>query len=176
MINNISEMNLQRRRKAVQNPVHDKSVFNNFFAWTKNFENAKFCVDCLSPSTSVYFSGLAGGRSLRARVPYVTRRAVLPKSNTAPGVICAVRGQSGFSSRRVFTAEFLEICKFILMSEYFSAVFFRLWLSIRVVKSKNEFVATEDESTKGVGHVTNIFRKIRLFRNIFVTSPTSLFQ
>ena len=46
----------------------------------------------LSPSTSVYFSGPAGGRSLRARVPYVTRRAVsvssiLIISNTVSGLV-----------------------------------------------------------------------------------------
>ena len=68
---------------------------------TKNFrkirifagaENRFFCWDISFPSTSVYFSGSAGGRSLRARVLYMTRRAVLPKSNTAPGLICAVCG------------------------------------------------------------------------------------
>ena len=46
------------------------------FDFLLDFKNRKFCLDMLSPSTSVYFSGPAGGRSLRARVPYVTRRAV----------------------------------------------------------------------------------------------------
>ena len=44
---------------------------------------------------------------------------------------------------------------------YFPRVI-RAWLSIRVVKLKNEFAAAEILSITVVGHVTICFRKIRL--------------
>ena len=63
---------------------------------TKFFENIEFLMELkIENFASGYraralpyiFSGRAGGRSLRVRVPYAIRRAVLPKSNTLTGVI-----------------------------------------------------------------------------------------
>ena len=45
----------------------------------------------------------------------------------------------------------------------FFVSFFNSSLSNRGAKSKNEFAATENHCTKGVRHVTNKFRKIRIF-------------
>ena len=76
-------------------------VFNNIFAWARNFENPTFCVDLSFPM------GTAGGRSMRARVPYVARRAVsvssiLIISNTVSGLV-------GGAPLRVPEA-FVDIC------------------------------------------------------------------
>ena len=71
----------------------------------------------------MYFSGPAGGRSLRARVPHMARRAVLPKSNTLPAVIGRSRGQHRFSLRRVFKREFLEIGEFVSSNGMFPMFF-----------------------------------------------------
>ena len=38
-------------------------------AWSRNFENEKFCRVMLAEATCLKFFGPAGGRSLRARVP-----------------------------------------------------------------------------------------------------------
>ena len=66
--------------------VFEKSAF------LLDLKNRKFCLDISFPSTSIYFLGPAGGRSLRARVPHVTHRVVLQTSNTLTGVIGRSRG------------------------------------------------------------------------------------
>ena len=93
----------------------------------------------------------------------MTRRAVVPKSNTVTGVIGPVHGKNRFHYLGIEKAEMREICKFILMSDYFSSVFFGSSLSNRGVKSKNEFAAMENQCNTGVGHLTTICRKISIF-------------
>ena len=78
-------------------------------------------------------------------------------------MIRPVHDKNRFHYLGLENAEMFEICKFILMSEYFFCSFFMLSLSNRGAKSKNEFAATENQCTKGVGHVTKIFEKIRIF-------------
>ena len=68
-----------------------------------DFKNRKFCLDMLSPITSVYFSGPAGGRSLLARVfIWFVERFYRP-----------VRGKNRFANIGVGNGEMLEICKFV---------------------------------------------------------------
>ena len=69
LVDEILKIDLFESRKAGPTPVHEKSILQFYFAWATNCQNATFCVDLSFPSTSVYFSGPAGGRSLRARVP-----------------------------------------------------------------------------------------------------------
>ena len=60
-------------------------------AFLLDINNGTFYLDISFPGTSVYFSGPAGGRSLRAHVLHredMTGRAVLSKSSTLTGVIC----------------------------------------------------------------------------------------
>ena len=54
---------------------------------------------------------------------HVTRRAVLPKSNTVTGVIGPVRDKNRFRRIGVFKPEFLEICKFVWSRRIFLIVF-----------------------------------------------------
>ena len=44
---------------------------------------------------------------------HVTRRAVLPNSNTVTGVIGPVHGKHRFNKIGVFNPELLEICEFV---------------------------------------------------------------
>ena len=53
----------------------------------------------------------------------MTRRAVLPKSNTVTGVIGPVHGKHRFNIFGVFTGELLEICKFVWSNRIFLQVF-----------------------------------------------------
>ena len=82
------------------------------------------------------FFGPAGGRSLRARVPYMTRRAALPKSNAVTGVVCAVRGYNGFCYSRVFIVEFFEICKCLVETVPVTTV--KLYLSRRGIEATKQ--------------------------------------
>ena len=65
---------------------------------------------------------------------YVTRRAVLPKSNTVIGVIGRVRGKNCFWTVGVFNPEFLEIGEFVWSNRIslivFSHVAFDSWCHI----------------------------------------------
>ena len=54
---------------------------------------------------------------------YVTRRAVLPKSNTVTGVIGPVHGNNRFYAVGVFKPELFEICKFVWSRRIFPIVF-----------------------------------------------------
>ena len=112
----------------------------------------------LSPSTSVYFSGPAGGRSLRARVPYMTRRAVLPKSNTPTGAIGPVHGKNRFCLRRMFKREFLEIGEFVSSNGIFPMFFLHVAFDWRCEFAKQMRNAGAWYG-QAFGHVTNIFRK-----------------
>ena len=56
----------------------------------------------------------------------MTRRAVLPKSNTVTGVIGPVRDENRFGGIGVFNAEILEICKFVWSKRIFRIVFFHV--------------------------------------------------
>ena len=51
--------------------MESRHEFFEKIAFLVNVENLKFCLDLLFPSSSVYFFGPAGGRSLRARVPHM---------------------------------------------------------------------------------------------------------
>ena len=53
----------------------------------------------------------------------MTRRAVLPKSNTVTGVIGPVHGKHRFNEIGVFTSELLEIREFVWPSRIFPIVF-----------------------------------------------------
>ena len=54
---------------------------------------------------------------------YMTRRAVLPKSNTVTGVIGPVRAENRFNIFGVFNIEFLEIGEFVWSNRIFPMVF-----------------------------------------------------
>ena len=54
---------------------------------------------------------------------HMTRRAVLPKSNTGTGVIGPVRDKNRFSVLGVFNFEFLEIGEFFWPNRIFHIVF-----------------------------------------------------
>ena len=69
---------------------------------------------------------------------YMTRRAVLPKSNTGTGTLGRIQTTYRFCTLAVFNLEFLEICEFVWPNRIFLQVF-RLFLSIRGAKSRNEF-------------------------------------
>ena len=56
----------------------------------------------------------------------MTRRAVLPKSNTVTGVIGRLHGGHRFRARDLFNFEILEICKFVWSNRIFRIVFFRV--------------------------------------------------
>ena len=58
-------------------------------------------------------------------------------------------GRRGDDVFRSFIVEILEICKFVLMSEYFYDSLLRSSLSNRGAKLKNEFAATENQWTDG---------------------------
>ena len=88
-----------------------------------DLKNRKFCLDLSFPSTSVYFSGPAGSRSLLARLYYMTRRAVLPKSNTGTGTLGRIQTTYRFCTLAVFNLEFLEICEFVCANRIFLQVF-----------------------------------------------------
>ena len=62
----------------------------------------------------------------------------------------------------VGNGEMLEICKFVWSNDICFSCVIRSSLSIRVVKSKNEFAAAEILRNTGVGHVTKNFGKIDL--------------
>ena len=54
---------------------------------------------------------------------YMTRKAVLPKSNTVTGVIDRIRARNRFGTFGVFNLEILEICKFVWSNRIFSGSF-----------------------------------------------------
>ena len=123
------------------------------------FENAKFCLDMPKPKGYVYFVGLAGGRLLRARVPHMFRRAVLFYT-----VIPSPGSLGQFVVKIVLVIWVSETAKCSKsLNSFVPTRFFvdvsRSWLSVRVVKSKNEFAAAENLSSTGVGHVTIFFEK-----------------
>ena len=66
-----------------------------------------FCVDLRFPSTSVYFSGPAGGRSARSR-PDMIRRALSLQSDAGATVILSSIGRHGVGSFSVANVDFLE--------------------------------------------------------------------
>ena len=95
----------------------------------------------------------------------MTRRAVLPKSNTVTGVIGRIRGQHRFWTIAVFNLEFLEIGEFILCKSIFSIVFshvaFDWWCHI--VKQMLNARAEYEPASVSWSHVTKILRKNRIF-------------
>ena len=121
-------------------------------------KNRKNCLDIVFPSTSVYFFVLPGAARCALASHHMTRRAVLPNSNTVTGALGRVYGKHPFRCFGVETAEMLQINLFGPM--LFFAVQIYLSLSIRVVKSKIEFAAAENRRTMGVIHVTTNFEKI----------------
>ena len=120
--------------------------------------NENISKDCIFVGSPIWFTycflefpyivaGFMGGRLLRARVPHVFHKAVLPTSNTVLAVICAVCRQNCFVCFHVFIVDFLGTCIF-LWRNMFSIVFCSSLLDF-VVKSNNEFAATVDQWTKG---------------------------
>ena len=59
----------------------------------------------------------------------MTRKAVLPKSNTVTGVIGPVRGKNRFNAIGLFKPELLEIRKFIWSNRIFPTVFSHSFLA-----------------------------------------------
>ena len=95
-----------------------------------NFENRKFYeILTLVTSEGVIFNEFSSLTRIslpcgaRLAYYYVTRRAVLPKSNTGTGVIGRVRGKNRFNTFGVFNLEFLEICEFVRSNRIFLQVF-----------------------------------------------------
>ena len=86
----------------------------------ENFGKSKISWKVVSPGRfrALNRSGVLAGANFialrRAHVPlHVTRRAVLPKSNTVTGVIGPVRCNNRFCRICVFKPELLEMCKFV---------------------------------------------------------------
>ena len=101
-------MDLFGSRKAEPTPVHENLIFhkqNN--ARARNVENAKFCVDFLLSSTSVYFPALPGPLAALS-CPDMTRRALSLQSNTEPGVILLLIARHGIDRVWVLTFVFFR--------------------------------------------------------------------
>ena len=111
------------------------------------------------PITSVYFSGPAGGCSLRARVTYMIRKAFLPsRVIPSPGHLGKFVAKIVLNTWASETAKWSKSVNSFGPTVFFPRVI-RSSLSIRVAESKNEFAAVEIRSNMGVGHVTNKIRK-----------------
>ena len=96
---------------------------------SENFENRKFheifkLVGRPAPKI-MKFSRWRDFNALQRHVydHYMTRRAVLPKSNTVTGVIGPVRAENRFCILGVFNLEFPEIGEFVWPSRIFPIVF-----------------------------------------------------
>ena len=74
----------------------------------------------------------------------------------------------------MFNQEFLEICKFVC-SDRILCMFSRPRLSIRVVKSQNEFVTKPLSCTKGSVHDAEISKTGFFFENIDFLSKILFF-
>ena len=89
----------------------------------------------------------------------MTRRAVLPsRVIPSPGRLCKSVAKIVFGTLVSETAKCLKSVNSFGPTVFFVG-FVRSSLSIRVVKSKNEFAAAEILSTTEVGHVTDFFLK-----------------
>ena len=91
----------------------------------------------------------------------MTRRAVLPKSNTVTGVIGPVRGEHRFWGISVFTAEILEICKFVWSRVSSLIVFFHVAFDWRC-QIENEFAQQTFVEAKLHEMVARKFGKLKI--------------
>ena len=96
---------------------------------------------------------------------YMTRRAVLPKSNTGTGTLGRIQTTYRFCTLAVFNLEFLEIREFIssnrIFPMFFSHVAFDWWCHI--VKQMRNARDYYEPASVSWSHVTEIFRKNRIF-------------
>ena len=92
---------------------------NKNLAWPRNLEHSKFRFHMLNPEPFVNFSGPAGGCSLRARIPYMTRRALCLQSNTTPRVILRSIARHGDGIFRLHFVDLLETCKVVCRTSIF---------------------------------------------------------
>ena len=114
-------------------------------------KNRQFCLDLLFPCTSVYFSGPAGGRSLRARVPYMEgvwlvelfcRRLIPSPGWLAEVVTKIVLGFAGCSTSN-YEKSVNSFCPTI-----FFTCFYHMWLLFGDVISPNKCVTPRIHITK----------------------------
>ena len=120
----------------------EKIPKKSHFCWM--WKNQKF--DLSFPSTSVYFSGLAGGLSLRARIPHLEGiwlverfcRIVIPSPGRFAEVVANIVFGPGWCSMQNFSKSVSSFCPTVFFP-YFS----RMWLSIGGVKSPNKCVTPE---------------------------------
>ena len=95
-----------------------------------NFENRKFHeILMLVTSEAIIFNEFSSLTRIslpcgaRLAYYYMTRRAVLPKSNICTGLIGPVRAENRFGIFGVFNIEFLEIGEFVWPNSIFPIVF-----------------------------------------------------
>ena len=79
LIDEISKMDLLGSRNTEPTPCMKSRFFNKNIAWTRNFENAKFCVDLPFSSTSVYFFPALPGAARCALASHYGRDFVLER-------------------------------------------------------------------------------------------------
>ena len=134
------------------------SVMWRFFLKTSTFlldlKNRKFCLDMPFPSTSVYFSGPAGGRLLRARVPHMARRMFCRRVIPWPGGLDEVVAKIVFVCGGCSSVSFSKSVD-SFRPTVFCPCFSRMWLSIGGVNSQNKCVTPE----LGMGKTSVMRRK-----------------
>ena len=108
----------------MQQRVQSREDFFEKSAFLLELKNLCFCLDICFLSLPCMFPALPGAARCALASYYMTRKAVLPKSNTVTEVIGPVHGKNCFHYLGQEKAEMLEICKFNLMPEYFFAVSF----------------------------------------------------